>query len=113
MSDARRVVLLFAALTTLGWALAVAGVTRLPSVGYVAVDVVFDVLVLIGLWLLWRPAWIAAVALTLLGELLFVFHPGRHTAVGVIGLAQLAVLALPQLRRDLRTRLAGASSVRA
>jgi len=98
------VVLLYAALTVLGWVLGATGVTRLPSVGYIVADVALDALVVIGLWFLWRPAWIVAVALTLLGGLLLAFHPGRHAALLVIGLAQLAALTLPQLRRELRAQ---------
>src|SRR3954463_6858991 len=104
MSGARRAVLAFAAITILGWLLGIAGVSRLPSSGYVVADLVLDVLMFVGLWLLWRPAWVVAIVLTVLGELLLVIHPSGHSALLAIGLAQLAILALPQLRRRLATR---------
>lgn len=101
-SSARRVVVALVATSFLGWLLDISGVTHLPSAGFVVADLIVDVLILAGLWLLWRPAWIAALVFTVLGELEFLIHPGRHVAGVVIGLVQLALLALPQLRRGLR-----------
>ena len=104
MSGAHRVVLAFAMVSVLAWLLGIAGVSRLPSAGYLVADLVLDALVVFGLWLLWRPAWIFAVVLTLLAELLLLLHPGRHVGLLVIGVAQLALLALPQLRHQLGPR---------
>src|SRR4051794_10016288 len=98
---ARRIVVTFAAVTVAGWLLVVGGVTDAPSGGYVVADLVLDALLVIGLWFLWRPAWIIAVVLTGLGELLFLFSPARHAVLLIVGAAQIALLFLPQLRREL------------
>jgi hypothetical protein len=100
----RRIVLAYAASTIVALLLGVTGVTRLPSLGYVAVDLVLDVLLIAGLLLLWRTAWIILVAFSLLGEALLAPHPRAHVALLVIGAVQLALLLHPQLRKNLRAR---------
>jgi hypothetical protein len=100
----RRIVLAYAGCTLIGWLLGAAGLTRLPSLPYVAADVVLDAAIIVGLWLLWRPAWVAAVALTLLGEIFVALHPLRQAALVAIGAIQLVLLLLPSLRRGLDSR---------
>jgi hypothetical protein len=90
---ARRMVIAFAAVSGLGLLLGLSGVTHLPSARYVAADVVLEALVVVGLWFLWRPAWLFAAVVTALGELLLIVHPARNAAILMIGAAQLALLA--------------------
>jgi hypothetical protein len=104
MTLARRVVVAFAVVWLVGWALAVVGVTRLPSTPFIVVDLVFDVVVLIGLWTLYRPAWGITLALTILGELTLALHPVRHAVILLVGLIQAGLLLHPALRRGLRER---------
>lgn len=94
--------LAYAACTIVALLLGVTDVTRLPSIGYVAFDLVLEVLLITGLWLLWRPAWIFALVVTLLGEAFVALHPVAHLALLIIGAVQLALLLQPQLRRHLR-----------
>jgi hypothetical protein len=100
----RRIVLAYAASTIVAWLLGIIGVTHLPSRGYVALDLVLDVLLIAGLWLLWRTAWVLGVGVTLLGEAFGALHPRAHVALLIIGALQLALLLHPQLRRNLKAR---------
>jgi hypothetical protein len=100
----RRIVVAYAAVTIVACLLGIIGVTHLPSRGYVALDFGLEVLLIAGLWFLWRTAWIVAVGLTLLGEAFVAFHPRAHVALLIIGAIQLALLLHPQLRRTLRAR---------
>ena len=90
--------------TVVGWALALSGVTELPSTPYVVLDLVLDGIVLVGLISLWRPAWVMAVALALLGELFVALHPVTGAVLLAVGALQLALLFLPPLRESLRGR---------
>jgi hypothetical protein len=100
----RLIVVLYAISTLVGWLLGISGVTSLPATQYVAADLVLDVVVITGLWLLWRPAWVLALGLTLLGEATVAVHPREYAALLVVGAVQLALLLLPPLRRKLRSR---------
>jgi hypothetical protein len=100
----RAIVLAYALCTLVAWLLGITGVTRPPPPGYVALDVGLDVLVIAGLWLLWRTAWLFALVFTLLGEALGALHPKAHSALLIIGAVQLALLLNPQLRRHVRSR---------
>jgi len=101
----RRIVLAYAVVTTAGWTLAASGATDLPPAPYVVLDAVLDGLVFLGLLSLWRPAWVFAVALTSLGELLVALHPIAGAMLLVVGALQLGLLLLPPLRHSLRARL--------
>jgi hypothetical protein len=101
-TSARRIVVAYAVCSLVGWLLGVAGATRLPSLPYVAADVVLDVLTVVGLWLLWRPAWVVALGLTLLGEAVSALHPRGHAVLIVIGAVQLVLLLFSPLRHDLQ-----------
>jgi hypothetical protein len=100
----RRIVGAYGIVTLAGWLFAVGGVTDLPATPYVIVDAVFDSFVFLGLLTLWRPVWLVAVTLTVLGELLVALHPSGGAALQVVGGIQLALLLLPPLRRGLSTR---------
>src|SRR5258708_7512868 len=68
VAPAKRIVVAFAICGVVGWALAVSGVTHLPPTPYIVFDVALDVLIVIGLWMLYRPVWRAMVGLTVLAE---------------------------------------------
>jgi hypothetical protein len=68
-----------------------------------------DVLIIIGLWMLYRPAWRAMVGLTVVAEISFLLHPIRNAVLIVAGVVQLALLLHPELRRGLSDRRAAAS----
>ena len=105
----RRIVLAYGTVTAVGWVLGVAGVTDLSPTPHVVVDVIVDGIVFLGLPSLWRPAWVVAVALTLLGEFLVALHPIAGAALVTIGALQLGLLLLPDLRHALRARPLAAS----
>jgi hypothetical protein len=103
----RRIVLGIALTDVVSWTLAIAGVSgagRLPSTSYVAADAVLDVVVIVGLLLLWRAAWIFAVALSVLGLLIGAFHLPGGAVFFAVGAAQLVLLLLPPLRHGLHAR---------
>jgi hypothetical protein len=98
----RRIVLAYALCSAVALVLGVSGVTRLPPTGYFVADLVLEAALIVGLWLLWRPAWLFAVVLTALGEVFVALHPIRHAVLLVIGAVQLGLLLHPSLRRGLR-----------
>jgi hypothetical protein len=100
----RRIVIGYAMVTLVGWVVALAGVTDLPTTPYVVVDLVLDAAVVLGLFALWRPAWLVAVVLTVVGELFVALHPTTGAILLVIGALQLGLLLLPGLRQNLRER---------
>jgi hypothetical protein len=100
----RRIVLGYAIVTLVGWVVALAGVTDLPPTPYVVLDLVLDAAAVLGLFALWRPAWLVAMVLTVLGELFVALHPTTGAILLVIGALQLGLLLLPGLRQNLRER---------
>jgi hypothetical protein len=100
----RWIVIAYAGFSVMAWVLGVVGVTKLPSLPYVAVDVALEIAIIVGLWLLWRPVWVVAVALSVLGELLVALHPGRGAVLLAIGAVQLGLLALRPLRQALQSQ---------
>jgi hypothetical protein len=108
VAPARRIVVAFAACGVIDWALAVSGVTRLPPTPYIVLDIALDVLVVVGLWMLYRPAWRAMVGLTALAEISFLLHPIRNAVLILTGMVQLGLLLHPALRRGLSDRRAAA-----
>lgn len=100
----RRIVVCYATATLVGGLLAAIGLMRLPSRGYLASDFVLEALLIVGLWFLWRPAWIVAFWLTLLGGALLAIHPVAHLVLLLVGSVQLALLLLPQAKQQRRGR---------
>jgi hypothetical protein len=98
----RRIVLAYALCSVVAQLLAVSGVTRLPPRGYFIADLVLEAAIILGLWLLWRPVWLFAVVLGVLGGLFVALHPIRNAVLLLIGTVQLALLLLPPLRQAVR-----------
>ncbi|HEY8777798.1 MAG TPA: hypothetical protein VIM33_15130 [Gaiellaceae bacterium] len=104
---ARRVVVALGAIELFAWLLALVGVGgKVPPTPFVAADVAVEALFLVGLWFLLRVAWRVAVAGTVAGELLELLRvnawSGRDAVLVAVGIVQLALLMLPQLRASLR-----------
>jgi hypothetical protein len=104
LTPARRIVLALAAVRLIGWLFTGGGPTKLPSAGWLIADAAYGAVLLVGLWFLWRPVWIVAAVWTALGELLLLLHPRRDAVLLLFGAAQLALLSLRQLRRELGWR---------
>ncbi|MDQ1425308.1 MAG: hypothetical protein QOD72_2806 [Acidimicrobiaceae bacterium] len=100
----RRIVIAYAGVSVLAMVLGAVGLTKLPSLPYVAVDLALEIAIIVGLSLLWRPVWVVAVALQVLGGLLVALHPGRGAVLLAIGAVQLGLLALRPLRQALQSR---------
>jgi hypothetical protein len=103
----RRIVLAIALTDVVSWALAIAGVSGaggLASTPYVAADAVLEVVIIVGLLLLWRTVWIFAVVLSILGLLTAALHLPGGAVFFTVGAAQLVLLLLPPLRHALHAR---------
>jgi len=104
--SARRVVVALGAVEVIAWILALGGFGgKVPPASFVVADIAVETLLLIGLWFLWRAAWWIAVAGTVAGELFGLLSVSRWSrgdaVVAVVGIVQLVLLMLPQLRASL------------
>ncbi len=111
---ARRVVVALGAIELIAWLLALVSVGgKVPPLPFVVADVVVEALLLVGLWLLWRLAWWVAVAGTVASELLELLRvnvwSGKDAVLVAVGIIQLALLMLPQLRASLRPLSTGSA----
>jgi hypothetical protein len=79
---------------------------KIPPTLFVVADIVVEALLLVGLWFLWRAAWWIAVTGTVAGELVEILRVGawseRDMVLTVVGVVQLVMLMIPQLRAALR-----------
>jgi hypothetical protein len=104
--SARGVVVALGLTDVVAWILGLVGVGgKVPPLPFVAFDVALEAFVLVGLWLLWRLAWWVAVAGTILGEAVELGRVAnwseKDAVLVAVGVVQLGLLMLPQLRTSI------------
>jgi hypothetical protein len=104
--SARGVLVTLAFTDLVAWVLALRGVGgEVPPVRFIAFDVALEAFILIGLWLFWQVAWWVAVVGTILGELTELARVANWSekdgVLVAVGIVQLGLLMLPQLRTSI------------